>query len=58
MSIKELREKTRLLMQQHPEHKDDFQEFYYLALDEIEDGQSEQHECDIAYESMRQLLEL
>ena len=52
MNLKTLKEKTLELLKKYPQYKADFEDFYYLALSEIEEGGSEQHECDLAYNDM------
>jgi len=41
----------------HPHLKDEIYDFVYLAIDEIEDGGSEQHETSLAYEDIKQLID-
>ena len=57
MNIETLKEKTIELLETHPEYKHHFEEYYYLALSEIEEGGSEQHECDTAYNEMLAIIE-
>jgi len=39
----------------HPELKFELADLYHLAKAEIEDGGSEEHECELAVESINQL---
>jgi hypothetical protein len=57
MNTKRLKEETKQFIAKYPEHSDEIKDLYYLALDEIMDGGSESHECELALESMRQLVE-
>jgi len=45
------------LMANHPEHKEELMELYQLAVDEIEEGGSEAHECELAISDMEYLIE-
>lgn len=49
------REAAKFILE-NPEIKEQISDFYYLALDEIEDGQSEMHECNMAYNDMLELV--
>lgn len=57
MNLQQLREKAKQLIQQNPDLKDDIIGFFSLAVSEIEEGGSEQHECELAYSDMMDLLE-
>lgn len=57
MKIKQLEELTGSLIKNYPEYKEDFLDLYQYALDEIEEGGSEMHECQLSYNSMLDLLE-
>jgi len=57
MNIKQLEELTDSLINNYPEYKEDFLDLYQYALDEIEEGGSEAHECELSYNSMMDLLE-
>ena len=56
MNLKTLKEKTLELIKNYPQYKGDFKDYYYLALSEIEEGGSEQHECDLAYNDMLEIV--
>lgn len=56
MILKELAIKTKELIHEHPSLKNELLEFYYLAASEIEEGGSETHECYLALESMKELI--
>ena len=57
MNIKELEELTDSLIKNYPEFKEDFLDLYQYALDEIEEGGSETHECELSYNSMMEIVE-
>jgi hypothetical protein len=48
MTAKELASKTRLLINKHPEIKEDIISYYELAMTEIEEGGNESIECERA----------
>lgn len=56
MTIQELRQETRKFITENPNLKDEISDFYYLAASEIEEGGSESHECDLAYNDMVELI--
>ena len=57
MNLKTLKEKTLELLKKYPQYKIEFKDYYYLALSEIEEGGSEQHECDLAYNDMLAIVD-
>jgi hypothetical protein len=56
MTIQELRQETRKFIAENPNLKDEISDFYYLAVSEIEEGGSESHECNLAYNDMVELI--
>jgi hypothetical protein len=56
MTSQELYRETTKFILENPEIREQISDFYYLALDEIQDGQSETHECNMAYNDMLQLV--
>ena len=40
----------------YPTLKDEIEDFYVLALDEIEAGESQHNECELAVSSIEQLI--
>jgi hypothetical protein len=56
MGIKELKETTLKLIDMHPKHTEELRELYFLAMSEIEEGGSEEHECDLAYRDMLEVI--
>jgi len=56
MTRQELYQKAAGLILENPDLKEQISDFYYLALDEIEDGESETHECELAYNDIMELI--
>jgi hypothetical protein len=56
MNLEELKLKTRELINDYPEYREEFVDFYELAESEIEEGGSEQHECELAYGDMMHIV--
>jgi hypothetical protein len=56
MTRQELYKKAAGLILENPDLKEQISDFYYLALDEIEDGESETHECELAYNDIMELI--
>jgi hypothetical protein len=55
MNISELRTKTIDIIKTSPGIKSEIQDIYSLAVSEIEDGGSEEHECMLAYNDMLEI---
>jgi len=56
MTLTELSTYTKGLTIKHPELKQKLIEFYVLACDEVEEGGSEPHECELAVSDMDYLI--
>lgn len=56
MTLKELSIYTKELTVKYPQHKQELIEFYILACDEVEEGGSEAHECELAVSDMDSLI--
>lgn len=56
MNLDRLKQMTLQLVANHPEHKEQLMELYQLAVDEIEEGSSETHECELAISDMEYLI--
>lgn len=52
MSIKQLKEEALKLIDLYPKKAEEIRGYYFLAQDEIEEGGSEDHECELAYNDM------
>ena len=57
MTLQELKIKSIELAKQHPQYEDQIRDLFFLAQDEIEDGGSEAHECELAISDMEYLIE-
>lgn len=55
MTLDTLKDHTRKFITDFPESKSEFVEFYELAISEIEEGGSERHECELAYNDMLEI---
>lgn len=56
MTLQELKIKSIELTKQHPHYEDQIRDLFVLAHDEIEDGGSEAHECELAISDMESLV--
>lgn len=56
MDLQSLKQFVRDCIKSHPDRAEEIKDFYFLALDEIEDGGSEQHEYSLAVTSIKELL--
>jgi hypothetical protein len=56
MTLAQLKIEAKRLIADFPHLEREVSEFYHLAQDEIEQGESEQHECNLAYNDMMSLL--
>ena len=56
MTLHELRERSIELAKEHPMYEDQIRDLFVLAQDEIEDGGSEAHECELAISDMESLI--
>ncbi|MDA9262861.1 hypothetical protein OAC86_00835 [bacterium] len=57
MTLTELSTRTKALTIKYPVLKQELIELYILACDEVEEGGSETHECELAIADMDQLIE-
>lgn len=57
MSLYGLRTFCAHIMHQHPNLKDQVIDIYRLAVDDVEDGDSEDHACELAINDLKQLVE-
>jgi len=55
MTLEELNTYKLLMCAKYPEKANKIRENYETALCEIEDGESESHECELAYSSIKEL---
>lgn len=57
MELEQLKEFVKTSIKEHPELKTDILGFYYLCLDEIDEGESETNEISLCISSIEQLIE-
>jgi hypothetical protein len=50
------KEKTAELINKYPAYSEEFMDLYQYAMDEIEEGGSEEHECELSYNDMLEIL--
>jgi|TARA_B100000768_G_scaffold175164_1_gene186259 hypothetical protein len=55
MQLSELKTYAEKLSKAFPQVDDVIRDLYFLAVDEVESGESETHECDLAISAMDQL---
>lgn len=56
MQLTELKIYAEKLSKENPDHDTEIRDLYFLAHDEVESGESEQHECQLALSDMDQLI--
>jgi hypothetical protein len=56
MNLSELKKEVLKMIDMHPKHTEELRELYFLALSEVEDGGSEPHECELAYNDMLEVI--
>jgi hypothetical protein len=44
------------LIDKYPKQANELRDLYYLASDGVEEGESESHECDLAWRDMLELV--
>lgn len=52
MNLQQLKQRTLEFIKQYPSYEVEFLDYYYLAVAEVEEGGSENHECELAYNDM------
>tara|TARA_B110000285_G_C15058850_1_gene581158 strand:- start:533 stop:709 length:177 start_codon:yes stop_codon:yes gene_type:complete len=52
MTLAELKTYAEKLSTENPKHDDTIRDLFFLAKDEVESGESEVHECELAITSM------
>jgi hypothetical protein len=55
MTLAELKKEAQRLIKEKPHLKEEIVDLYSLAVSEIEEGGSESHECELAYNDMLEL---
>lgn len=57
MELQQLRDYARTCISDRPELRDEIVGLWQLCLDEIQEGGSRQHEIDLCYRDMEELME-
>lgn len=57
MNLERLKELTKQLIADYPQHTEELVDLYQLAVDEIDEGGSEAHECELAFSDMKCTIE-
>ena len=52
MDIRQLKTEAMRIISSNTQYRDEITLLYYLAKSEIEEGGSEEHECELAYNDM------
>lgn len=57
MNIQQFKNWVQDKVNLHPDKREDILDLFWLAIDEIHDGGSEQHEINLAVNSINELIE-
>ena len=56
MTLSELKTYAEDMSNRYPNHSDQIRDLYFLACDEVEGGESEAHECELAVSDIESLV--
>ena len=56
MTLSDLKEYAEGVSKQYPQLDDEVRDLYFLAVTEVEDGESEANECELAICSIDELI--
>ena len=56
MNLNDLHTKVCCLVGEHPQHKDELINLYQMAVEEVQMGESETNECELAYRDMIEVI--
>jgi hypothetical protein len=56
MTLSDLKEYAEGVSKQYPQLDDEVRDLYFLAVTEVEDGESETNECELAIGSIDELI--
>ena len=56
MTLQELKAYAENMSLKYPEHDEQIRDLYFLAVTEVEDGESETHECELAISDIEDLI--
>ena len=56
MTLSELKTYAEDMSNRYPDHSDQIRDLYFLACDEVEAGESEANECELAVSDIESLV--
>ena len=56
MTLQQLKTYAEDMSTRYPDLNDQIRDFYFLACDEVESGESEANECELAYSDIEELI--
>lgn len=56
MTLQQLKTYAEDMSTRYPDLNDQIRDFYFLACDEVESGESESNECELAYSDIEELI--
>ena len=56
MTLSNLKTYAEGISKQYPQLDDEVRDLYFLAVTEVEDGESENNECELAISSIKELI--
>ena len=56
MQLSELKKYAEEMSAKYPHLDEEIRDFYFLAIDEVESGESESHECELAVNDIELLI--
>jgi hypothetical protein len=56
MTLQELKSYAEEMSAKYPQLDDEIRDLYFLAVTEVEDGEPEYHECELAVGSIDELI--
>jgi hypothetical protein len=56
MTLQELKSYAEEMSVKYPQLNDEIRDLYFLAVTEVEDGESEAHECELAISDIDELI--
>ena len=56
MTLENLKKYAEGMSSLYPKHDDQIRDLYFLAADEVEGGESEVNECELAIQDIKQLI--
>jgi hypothetical protein len=56
MNLIDLKKYAEDASSKHPQHDDEIRDLFFLAASEVESGESETNECELAYSDINTLI--